>query len=168
MIPYRVKQVWHFLYRHPNQQDLAWMQTYLTPAQQNLFLAQQVGDQAHAITVARTLATLGYDNERLLIAALLHDVGKAPGVSIPYRTAMVLIKKIVPSWLDTLPPHTTGWLAPLARAYHHPEIGANLAQQATCHPDTVALIRHHQEHESELRDELQGWLKALQKVTETY
>ncbi len=164
MIPYRVKQVWHFLRRRPSQQDLAWAQTYLTVTQQQLFFAQQTGDQAHAITVARILQQQGYDDKRLLLAALLHDVGKAPGVSIAYRTAMVLIKKIAPSWLNTLSPDTTGWLSPLARAYHHPEIGANLAQQAACHPDTVALIRHHQEHESELREELQKWLKALQKV----
>ncbi len=164
MIPYRIQQVWHFLRRRPSKQDLAWVSTLLTATQQPLFFAQQTGDQAHAITVARTLQQQGYDDERLLVAALLHDAGKAPGVSIPHRTAMVLIKKMAPGWLDTLSPHTTGWLAPLARAYHHPEIGANLAQQATCHPDTVALIRHHQEHESELREELQEWLKALQQV----
>ena len=164
MIPYRVKQVWHFMRRHPSTQDIVWVQTRLTVAEQQLFFAQQTGDQAHAITVARTLQQQGYDDERLLVAALLHDAGKAPGVSIPHRTAMVLIKKIVPGWLDTLSPQTTGWLAPLARAYHHPTIGAKLAQQAACHPDTVALIRHHQEHNSQLRDELQEWLRALQEV----
>ncbi len=164
MIPYRVQQVWLFLRRRLSEEDMAWVQERLTPAQQALFFAQQSGDQAHAVTVARTLQAQGYHDERLLVAALLHDAGKAPGVSIAYRTAMVLIKKIAPDWLAALSPHTAGWLAPLARAYHHPSLGADLAEQANSHPDTVALIRYHQERESKLSDELQGLLRALQVV----
>lgn len=164
MIPYRVQQVWRFFRRQPSQEDITWLQCYLTAEQQALFFKQQRGDQAHVITVARTLYAQGHHDERLLSAALLHDVGKAPGVSLFWRTILVLGKKLTPSLLASLPSQPQGWLAPLIRAYHHPTLGANMAQDAACHPDTISLIRYHQEAETDLSEELETMLKALQKV----
>ncbi len=163
-LPYRVTQVWHWLRRRPSAEEAAWARGRLSPAQQALFFAQQAGDQAHAIHVARTLAAQGHADERLLQAALLHDIGKAPGVSLFHRTLVVLLKRGAPRLLARLAPDAQGWLAPLARAYHHPALGAELARRAGSHPDTVRLIAHHQERAPALPPALQGWLAALQAV----
>lgn len=164
MLPYRVEQVWRFVRRRPQVQDVVWVRRRLAPAQQALFFAQQPGDQAHAIRVARTLVAEGQTDERLIRAALLHDAGKSPGVSLPYRIAVVVLKRAAPAWLDALSPRTGGWLAPLARARHHPQLGAALARAARCHPDVATLIEHHQDRDALLAGELQGLLRALQAV----
>lgn len=164
MVPYRLRQVWNLFNRRPGEADRAWVRARLSPAQQALFFAQEPGDQAHAITVARTLLAQGHADERLLRAALLHDAGKAPGISLPYRTAVILLKKIAPAWLASLSPTRAGWLAPLARAWHHPALGAALAAAAGCDPDTVALIAHHQHRDPDLPADLRSLLSALQAV----
>jgi hypothetical protein len=164
MIPYRVEQVWRFLSRRPQAEDVAWVRRTLAPAQQALFFSQQPGDQAHAIRVARALIAEGHHDERLIRAALLHDVGKAPGVPMPYRVAVVLLKRVAPARLDRLSPRAAGWLAPLARAHHHPKLGASLARAARCHPDVATLIEHHQDHDAKLPGDLNALLAALQAV----
>lgn len=164
MIPYRVRQVWNLFHRRLIEEEVAWVQAWLSPAQQALFFAQEPGDQAHALTVARTLHAQGHRDARLMQAALLHDTGKAPGVSLPYRTAIVLLKRVARDWLSSLSPNRADWLAPLARAWHHPALGADLARRATSHPDVIALIAHHQSRSAPLADELQPLLAALQAV----
>ncbi|MGH2541905.1 MAG: HDIG domain-containing metalloprotein [Ardenticatenaceae bacterium] len=164
MHPYRVEQVWRWLHTHPSGEDIAWVRERLPAPQQAIFFAQQVGDQAHAVTVARALEAAGWADERLVQAALLHDVGKAPGVSLPFRTALVLLNRFRPSLLDKLSPDMHGWLAPLARAHHHAALGAELARRAGSHPYVVSLIANHQRPASELSAELREMLQALKAV----
>jgi hypothetical protein len=162
MIPYRVEQVWNFLRRKPAPGDVDWVRSQLSPPEQAIFLAQQEGDQAHAIIVARALIEQGHKDERLTRAALLHDAGKAPGVALPYRIAAYVLKKVAPRWLESLSPYSYGWAAPLARFVHHPELGAELARAAGCEPDVVTLIRYHQHPATELGGELSEMLAVLQ------
>lgn len=164
MLPYRLQQVWNLFHRSPTDEARAWARAQLTAAQQALFFAQEPADQAHAIVVARALVAQGKTDPRLIRAALLHDAGKAPGISLPYRTAVILLKKVAPGWLSALSPDRRDWLAPLARAWHHPAIGAELAERAGCDPDTVALIAQHQRRDPDLPDELCPLHAALQVV----
>ena len=65
----------------PRADDLAWVETVLTPDGFDLFRRQPHHDQRHAIGVARDvqarLADTPYaDDARWLSAALLHDIGK--------------------------------------------------------------------------------------------
>ena len=49
----------------------------LTPAQAALFGRMSRSDQRHCLDVYTTLVRAGYQQDDLLIAALLHDVGKS-------------------------------------------------------------------------------------------
>lgn len=164
MIPYRVAQVWRLLRRRPSDEEAAWVRARLTRPEQALFFAQESGDQAHAIEVARRLEAQGGVDEILVRAALLHDVGKAPGVALPYRVLLVLLERLAPGRLRALSPDRHGLLAPLARAAHHPEIGARYAAAAGCAPEVVALIRHHQRRRPPLEAPLAARLARLQAV----
>ena len=67
--------------RSPRPDDLAWVETVLTPGGYVAFRRQPHHDQRHAIGVARDvqarLADTPYaDDPRWLSAALLHDIGK--------------------------------------------------------------------------------------------
>ncbi len=67
--------------RTPRADDVAWVETVLTPDGFALFRRQPNHDQRHAIGVARDvqarLADTPYaDDPRWLSAALLHDIGK--------------------------------------------------------------------------------------------
>jgi hypothetical protein len=65
----------------PRTEDVAWVETVLTPSGNVLFRRQPNHDQRHAIGVARDvqarLAGTPYEGDpRWLSAALLHDIGK--------------------------------------------------------------------------------------------
>lgn len=161
---YRVWQVWRIKTRRLQPEERGWVQRRLTPAQFALFLAQQEGDQVHAYTVARTLADQEHPDEPLIIAALLHDCGKSPGVSLFHRTLIVLLKQFHPASLYRLRTTESGWLAPLARAWHHPDLGAGLAEAVDCSPDVVTIIRYHQHRTAPVTDTQKVWIEALQQV----
>ncbi|MCB0078875.1 MAG: hypothetical protein KDD73_15795 [Anaerolineales bacterium] len=165
MLPYRLRQVLERYRGRPlDDEARQWVAQRLSHAQQALFYAQEIADQRHALTVAQTLLTQGERDERLLQAALLHDSGKAPGVPLFYRTLLVLGQRFAPARLARLNPDHAGWLAPLARAVHHPALGAALAAQAGSAEDVVAFIAHHQAATPPLRAELQRLHAALQAV----
>jgi len=161
---YRISQVWRIKTRRFQPEEQAWVQQRLTPAQFALFLCQQLGDQVHAYTVAHTLAAQQYPTEPLIIAALLHDCGKAPGVSLFHRTLIVLVKRIAPQILYRLRPTQTGWRAPLARAWYHPHLGAALAEAVNCSSDVVTIIRYHQHRSAPVGARLQTLIAVLQAV----
>lgn len=161
---YRVRQVWDLFRRRPTPADEVWLHQWLDAPKRALFYGQQEGDQGHALQVARTLVAQGADDPRLIEAALLHDAGKAPGVALPYRVLLLVAARLAPGWLESLSADRHGWLAPLARAHHHPAIGAAYARAAGCEPDVVALIAHHQRRDAPLSGDLARLLTRLQQV----
>jgi putative nucleotidyltransferase with HDIG domain len=143
-------------------------------------------DQRHSLDVYSTLQQGGHTNRHLLTAALLHDVGKS--VTRLYhwqRAIIVLLDRLAPrlsaylSRSDGLPDHvpsplenrTPGWPRGWRRAFianaHHAEIGARWAQETGCSPQTVSLIRRHQdklEKASSSASEYDHLLAELQKA----
>jgi putative nucleotidyltransferase with HDIG domain len=116
-------------------------------------------DQQHATSLARMLQEEGYDSADLLAAALLHDAGKTVGQRRPmhlwHRVAVVLIKAVWPDLLDRLAEgEPDGWRRPFFLQKHHAQLGAELAMQAGCSAQTVDVIRHHEDPESEADDPL--------------
>jgi len=120
-------------------------------------------DQRHCLDVFYTLHRAGRQEDTLLEAALLHDVGKSvhacgphargPGIDAPdvktrrltvwHRVAVVLMQHYAPGWLSGLASDGRGWKAPFAVHARHAETSAQWAAEVGCSPIVVALIRGH-------------------------
>jgi putative nucleotidyltransferase with HDIG domain len=121
-------------------------------------------DQHHALEVMRTLQEMGHGDPDLLVAALLHDVGKTVdqrgALRLWHRVSVVLMRAFWPSLLERLgQSHPGNWRRPFFVQQHHAESGAELAHQAGCTARTVELIRRHEDPSSRVDD---PFLAALQ------
>jgi hypothetical protein len=129
------------------------VQSVLSPAQFSLFSRLQPGEQSHSIKVFTKLAGAGESNPDLLVAALLHDLGKIRyPLKLWERVWIVIGQALFPglskNWAkrDLDAPHPALFLArPFVVAGQHPAWGACLARQAGATHTTIALIRRHQE-----------------------
>ncbi len=144
---YRVCQFFAALTAPLAREDADVVVQVLTPAQRALFYRMSAPDRRHALRVFRVLVAQGPQVPDLLVAALLHDVGKAASPPpLWVRVTVVLLERWAPRWLDRLSegdPH--GWRRPFGVYQRHAGIGAEWAAQAGCSPLTVALIRRHHE-----------------------
>jgi hypothetical protein len=145
---YRVWQMWRALFPgRLDDTDRAILEQTLPPAGRALFAAMSANDQRHSLAVYRALRARGYDDVDLLAAALLHDSGKGSGrVRLWMRPTVVLLRALAPGLLRWLArPPAPRWRRPFYLAWHHAEIGADLAAAAGLSERTVLLIRtHHQ------------------------
>jgi hypothetical protein len=155
-ILYRVNQFWRILLINKDQLEPVQANAILNPEQRALFTQMQLGEQNHALMIFRRLHEQGENQPDLLVAALLHDVGKLRYRVSPLQRAMVvLVRAVMPKqahrWGE-LPP--AGWLGlPAWRkafivAEHHAEWGAEMARKSGASVLTENLIRlHHHPHQ---------------------
>ncbi len=121
-----------------------------------LFQSMSRADQQHSLRVCRGLLARGCNDKDMLVAALLHDVGKAGG-RVPFwtRPAIVIGRRIAPRLLTQLAvcplnagdagKSTARWRRSLGFAWWHAEVGAELAAAASLSEAAVLYIRaHHQ------------------------
>jgi hypothetical protein len=114
---------------------------WLTGTQLSLFDSMHRADQRHGLDVVAALRASGHDDPELLLAALLHDCSKGPGVRLPHRVAWSLGERYGDGVLR-LAGRLPGFAAAFEAIGHHAEGSARLAAAAGCPPRTVELIRH--------------------------
>ena len=148
---YRLIQFRNALYARPASDDIERIRSILTPVQMDLFARMQNSEQVHAITVLeKIIAQADYPHQEidrdLMVAALLHDVGKSLYPLKSWERALIVIVKAL------FPAKAKGWgSGPLTMwrkafvvAEQHPAWGGQLAAQAGASSRVVELIRHHQ------------------------
>lgn len=169
---YRVRQFWLALWADADPEELEHARSVLTPAQMALFAGLQRNEQAHALSVYRQLVDQGETSPDLLVAALLHDVGKSRSpLRLWERILIVLAKAIFPAqsrrWGNPSPEWSGRevWRRAFVVAEQHPAWGAALAAEADASPQAVMLIRLHQDPPSTPVDaEVKRLLLKLQAV----
>jgi hypothetical protein len=170
-ILYRARQFWQVLGVNLSSEERKEVRSALTPTLYALFNEMNAAEQAHAIRVWRALLERGEHQPDLLVAALLHDVGKSRfPLFIWERVCIVLVKMICPSCMKRWSPigrkGVRGWRRAFIIAEHHPAWGAEMVSAAGASPLSENLIRRHQENVrvdggSDPRSEV-NLLKALQ------
>lgn len=150
-ILYRVRQFRHTLSRKIDPQSVDRVRKNLTLPQSELFDTLQASEKNHALTMVNKLLDQGESQPDLLVAALLHDIGKLRYRLNPFERAMIVIGQAVmpaqaKSW-GSIPPggrdHLPGWRKAFILAEHHAEWGAEMARLVGASPLTVELIRLH-------------------------
>jgi hypothetical protein len=150
---YRSRQFWQAISTGPSQGDMELVTSVLTDSQVELFQRMQTSDQAHSVMVLNELRKGGEENPDLLVAALLHDVGKTRAPLRIWERVMIVIvgticRDCTHKWgnrENVQPENGLGWRRAFIVAEQHPAWGADLAAECGTSPLAVSLIARHQE-----------------------
>jgi hypothetical protein len=136
----KIGRTWSYFRARVGPDELAELETWLTPAQLSLFEAMHVADRRHCLGVVAWLRANGATDPDLLLAGILHDCGKRPRIRFVHRVAWSLGQRYgewIWRWSGRLPTFRAG----LERLRRHAELSAEMAKRAGCPPRTVELIR---------------------------
>jgi hypothetical protein len=114
--------------------------SWMSPSELALFDSMHVADRRHGLDVVETLRAEGVDDREVLVAGLLHDAGKGPGIGLPPRIVWSLGEAFGPR-VVAVGRRIPGFGPPLDRLRDHAELSARLAEAAGCSARTVQLIR---------------------------
>jgi hypothetical protein len=113
-------------------------------------------DRAHHLTVRDRLEAAGYDDPELLLAAALHDVGKADErgrVRLVHRVVKVVLGRCCPAILGRInEPGGSVLKHGLYLALHHPRLGAELVAETGASERCCELIALHHASSAAARD----------------
>jgi len=139
--------------------------TYLSPSLMAVFNKLRPGEAQHSLYVLDTLLKRGESHPSLMIAALLHDVGKTRyPYTLPERTIVVLTRKFFPKlakrWGAGNP---DSWRRPFVISQQHPAWSAEMVTDAGADPLSIELIAAHQRKlDHAPQNETERLLAALQ------
>lgn len=165
---YRVGQLGQALSPVVPHRDVRLAAALLAPPQLAVFQRLPATDRRHAARVLRRLLAEGARDPDLLVAALLHDLGKIDlarrgRVRIAHRVARVVLQPRWPAvwhWLGARPRRGALFGCYLLR--HHAMLGADWAARLGCTPRACALIAAHETGDvpSDLATAL-AWLRRV-------
>ena len=147
-LSYRVGQLAQTFNRSVSRQRLHEAVQHLTPNERQLLARLQPVDQRHSLAVYAAARAAAPNDRVLLVAALLHDVGKGQPGRID-RVLLTLLETFTPwlliRWRRHPPSSRRGRVA---RLVAHTEASARLAELAGSAPDVVEAIRAygHRDH----------------------
>jgi putative nucleotidyltransferase with HDIG domain len=144
---YRFWQFWKSFDPPPSQEKLDRIRLYLSPVEMILFTKMPPPDQNHSLRVFDSVLGSGENDEDLIKASLLHDIGKGLHPLTRWeRIIGVLVAGFLPGLArEWGKGETRGLKRPLAVMQQHPVWGAEMAREAGCSPHAVWLIAHHEE-----------------------
>lgn len=154
MLLHRIWQLVSALTAEIKADEIAFVNLYLNPLEQNLFYRMSVVDQRHALDatyIARELAAgqRGEEDPLLIRAALLHDIGKRDGeLTILDRTLIVIFQHFWPRRMTIWALEGRGGFVRNRRhaffvAVNHGERGAAALAEIGCDQRIVDLVRDH-------------------------
>lgn len=161
-VSYRIRQAWWAWRARVSATDEAEVAAFLTPPQRDLFHSMNVADQRHCLDVFHTLRAWGCADHDVLVAALLHDVGKG-GVRLWHRVAYVLLRSLPPVLRRLPKKDAIAWRRALYALHYHEDLGAERAAQAGSSEATIRLIRYHERPEMSGSEGL-GLLRAADDI----
>jgi hypothetical protein len=147
--------------------DDAQVEPYLTPPLFALFCRMRRSERQHSQRVLHALLDAGHTHPDLLVAALLHDVGKIrTHFFSPEKVLVVLVKAFFPVLYTRWGSGSEhGWRRPFAVSAQHPAWGAEMVAVAGGSALIVDLIRRHADPLPDpLLTETDHLLAALQAV----
>jgi putative nucleotidyltransferase with HDIG domain len=160
VILYRVKQfLWHF-YIKLNFNEKEYVLSHLDELEYKIFSKLSIPEQKHSIRVAIQSESMcedyrgkgiNLDKERLIKAALLHDVGKS------YKKLNVIDKSLIVILNKT----TKGELKRFVRFkkidtyYNHAEKGANILREYKYDERIIQLVENHHKNISKRESKIQ-------------
>lgn len=145
---YRIKQGLDNLTASMQPEDWSLVIRWLSPVELSLFSRMQRPDQLHCTRVARWLLDKGETDEKVIKAALLHDVGKTRcRIGIVHRTTFVLLGWLFQAFSPLFGAHPgeNRWWMPYYVIANHSRIGASMLARAGCDERVWRLVELHQQ-----------------------
>lgn len=148
MVRYRLWQFWQIVTAVPLESAARdEVAAVLSARELALFDRFALNDQWHSYRVMKMLQAAGHEQKPLLVAALLHDVGKTQVVLNIWERSLIVLASIF------LPRQTAvwgqgeavGWKRPFVVKMQHPAWSAEMATVAGSHPQAVRLMQRHQD-----------------------
>ncbi len=145
---YRVWQFRQSFNPSLSQNDWDRIRLYLSPVEIVLFTKLPVSDQNHSFRVFKSLLDVGENDQDLIKAALLHDIGKGLHPLRRWERVLAVLvgglsRELALVWGRDEP---VGFKRPLVIIRQHPNWGAELALGAGCSEDVVWLIQNHENY----------------------
>ena len=139
------------------------VEAVLRPEELRWFRSLQGREQRHAVDVMRHLQAHGTPSTGLLVAALLHNVGKGP-LHLYERVAYTLLAMFAPTLLDRIAaPDGRGFRRAMAAQRDHPARGVEVLTAIDVRPRVIELVRGHHDASADGDADLAALIEADQR-----